>query len=489
MFNTLFVRLMSVFLTVILIMLALVSFINFINIRDTIINNRLNNLTDAARDIAYLSATSNYYSNMYGINNYNNYIDFRIKQVQDAYNAYIVIVDSSGKIIDNFSRIIVDNVDFAKKLDSNKVLESLKVILQGNEIRRQDLSEGNVVFSVGVPYRVNNDIMGAIFIHTDAQTIRAEYKHLILQNFSIFLIVVSIFGIISALFTKKLIDPLEDIEYAVHQFSEGHYNIRAKESGSIETRRLAKAFNFMGENIESSDRSRKEFVANVSHELRSPVTNINGYINGMLDNTIPKEKFPEYLTIVSKESERLKKLIEDLLDLSRLESASASLKLSDFDINEAIRIIVINRMAEIDKREISLELNFENEECFVFADYNKILQILTNLLDNALKYVSDRTGIIEFYTKGYNGKIIVGIKDNGSGISKEDLPHIFDRFYKADKSRNEKKGTGLGLSICKQICELHNEKIYVIPNENGANIEFTLKVSEQKWRAKNGKKS
>lgn len=489
MFNTLFVRLMSVFLAVILLMLMLVSFINYINIRNTIINNRLDSLTSYARDIAYLSATASYYSSIYGRNLYGNYLDYQIKQIQDRYNAYIVVVDNTGKIMDNFSGILANNKEFALTLDSEKVLESLSTILQGNEIMTQDLTEGDVVFSIGVPYRVNNVISGAVFIHTDAQTIRAEYSNLLLQNFSIFLIVISVFGIISAIFTKKIIDPLENIEHVVHQFSEGHYNNRAKESGSIETRRLARAFNFMADNIESSDNNRKEFVANVSHELRSPVTSINGYVNGMLDKTIPSENIPEYLTIVANESDRLKKLIEDLLDLSRLESNSMSLKLSDFDINEAIRVIVINRIGDIEKRSITLDLNFEKEETWVFADYNKTLQILTNLLDNALKFVSNKTGIIEFYTKYNDSKVLVGITDNGKGIAEEDLPHIFDRFYKVDKSRNDKTGTGLGLSICKQICELHNEKIYAIQNNNGAKIEFTMKVSEKDRTLLNGKRA
>lgn len=478
---------MSVFIAVILLMLALMSFLCFNNMRNTIVDNRLNTLTNTAREIAYLSATNSYYNQFYNQSLFEGYLKFKISQIQEIYNAYIVIIDSSGKIIDNFHDILQSNKNFAFTLDKEKVLESLNDILKGNEIRTQNLTtKGNIVFSIGVPYKINNDIRGAVFIHTASQIIHAGFKNLFIQSLSIFLIVMSIFGIIAAILTKKIIDPLENIENAVHNFSEGHYNIRAKEQGSIETKRLAKAFNFMASNIEASDKVRKEFVANVSHELRSPVTNINGYINGILDNTIPSEKIPYYLNIVSHENDRLKKLIENLLDLSRMESESFSLSLNNFDINEAIRVIVINRMGEIEKRGIKLELNFETEKLMVFADRDKILQILTNLLDNALKFVDDNTGIIAFQSKNNSKKAIISIKDNGIGIKSDDIDNIFKRFYKVDKSRNDKKGTGLGLSICRQICELHNEKIYAVPCNDGAHFEFTLKLSDTLRRAEDG---
>lgn len=480
-----FTRLVSLFLAVVLVVLGSFSFISFMQMRNTITKYRMDSLKEAAREIAHLNSYAKYFELRYQQNLFKEYLNYKIQKVQEEYSAFVIALDSSGNLIDNFDGLYNDNMDFAKSLDPQLIYSSLNKILQGEEIQVQSLTATRAVFSVGVPYLLNGKVQGAVFIHTDWQYIRAEYLNIAKLIISIFIIALSLSGLIAALFTKKIIDPLESMKTAVEGFANGQFSVRAEETGSMETMLLAKSFNSMAEKLERSEQNRRDFVANVSHELRSPVTSINGYIQGMLDKTISDDKIPYYLNIVSQETTRLKRLIEDLLSLSRLENEKFELSIKSFNINEAIRRVVINRIGEIEEREITLETNFEREPILVLADQDRIIQVLTNLFDNALKFVSNG-GIIAFAVNIRNKKAIVSIQDNGKGISPKDLPYIFDRFYKQDKARSEIKGTGLGLAISKQIVDLHKERIYALESENGAHFEFTLAL-DSKGKHSNGK--
>ncbi len=485
MFNSMFTRLMSLFLAVVLVVLGSFSFISFINMRNTITKLRMESLQDAAREIAFLSSNAQYSALKYQQNIFKDYLKYKIQKVQDDYSAFVITVDSRGNIMDNFEGLYNENIEFARSLDAKLVYSSLSKILSGEEIQLQSLSATQVIYSVGVPYILNDTVQGAVFIHTDWQHIKAEYLNVAKLMVSIFVIALSLSGIIAAIFTKKIIDPLESMKTAVENFANGQFGVRAEETGSTETILLAKSFNSMADKLQRSDQNRREFVANVSHELRSPVTSINGYITGMLDRTISDDKIPYYLNIVSQETARLKKLIEDLLNLSRLESEQFELTLKSFNINECIRRVIINRIGEVEERQIELETNFEQEPIMVIADQDRIIQVLTNLFDNALKFVANQ-GIITFSVKIQQKKATISVKDNGKGIDKKDLPNIFDRFYKQDKARSEIKGTGLGLAISKQIMDLHKEKIVALESANGAHFEFTLAL-DTKGKHNNGK--
>lgn len=475
MFKTMFARLMVMFLSVILLMLGFLSTLSYINLRNTVIDNRMNALIKDAREIAFLSGSLRYNTSNLNNNKIYRYLQHKISYVQTEYDAYVISIDKNGEIMDNLYGLYVQNEDFVHNIDTNKVIESLKLILSGKEIKTQDLSTGNIAFSVGVPFIMDGIVQGAVFIHTDAQKFKAEYVNIALLISGIFLIAVSISGIIAAVFTKKITDPLESIEKAVKGFSKGTFNNRVKEYGTVETKRLAEAFNYMADKIESNEKQRKEFVANVSHELRSPVTSINGYVCGMLDKTIPEEKYPYYLDIVYQESLRLKNLIEDLLNLSRLESGTYKPIYSSFNINELIRRVLINKIGDIEEKNIDIDTIFDKEDIFVWADKDRIVQVLSNLLDNAIKFV-DKNGSILFKLEE-NGQLLnISIEDNGSGIKDEDLNRIFERFYKQDKARTGVKGTGLGLSICKQIIDSHKQNIWVEQLPQGTKFTFTLEI-------------
>ena len=224
-----------------------------------------------------------------------------------------------------------------------------------------------------------------------------------------------------------------------------------------------------------AEERRREFVANVSHELRSPITAISGYVEGMRDGTIGQEDYPQYLTIVSDETTRLKNLIGDLLKLSRLEKDDAALNKTNFDICELLSRVLLHRTGDLEAKKMDVECDFAPEPCMVSADESRIEQVAVNLLDNAIKFTPDG-GVIRMSVRVNQGICTVIVQDNGVGISPEDRPHIFERFYTADKAHTSGKGTGLGLSICQRIMEMHGQKITLMDtgDEAGAAFAFTL---------------
>jgi len=236
----------------------------------------------------------------------------------------------------------------------------------------------------------------------------------------------------------------------------------------------------MADKLALVEENRREFVANVSHELRSPVTSIHSFVEGMLDGTIPTEEYGHYLQVVSDETNRLKKLIADLLELSRIEKGIIKLNISTFDINESIRRVLAGRANDIEQRGIEPHMDFQMEPCLVRADQDRITQVIYNLVDNALKFINDH-GNLTIRTSLVHDKVSVVVANDGALILQEDRPHIFERFYKADKAHTVGKGsgTGLGLSICQRIIQEHGQTIRLLPVETGAAFEFTLDVGSR----------
>ena len=240
---------------------------------------------------------------------------------------------------------------------------------------------------------------------------------------------------------------------------------------------LSAAFNSMADELSQVEDSRREFVANVSHELRSPITAIRGYIEGMLDGTIPEEGREKYLSIVSDESRRLSHLIGELLSLSRLEREDAALDYTDFDVCDLMERVFLRRTGDLEKRSLDIDCDFDPEPCFVHADMARIDQVLVNLIDNAIKFTPDG-GLITLRVRAEGGLCTVTVQDNGVGILPEDRPRVFDRFFTADRAHTSGKGTGLGLSICQRILEMHGQRIRLLEVEEGSAFAFTLELKK-----------
>jgi signal transduction histidine kinase len=240
---------------------------------------------------------------------------------------------------------------------------------------------------------------------------------------------------------------------------------------------LAASFNKMAQQLDSLDQSRKSFVANVSHELRSPMTCINGYVQGMLDGTISEADRGIYLRTVLSETQRLTRLVNDLLDLSRIESGKMPMEIGVFDINDWMLSVLFRYEQQIEDKKIDVDIAFREQPCYVSADNARITQVATNLIDNAVKFTREG-GQLALRTRVDGERVCITVKNEGTGIPAEDLPFIFERFYKVDKAHTSGKGTGLGLSIVKKIMEQHGQEISVRSSGSMTAFEFTLERAD-----------
>jgi signal transduction histidine kinase len=284
--------------------------------------------------------------------------------------------------------------------------------------------------------------------------------------------------------SRKISRPLIQMNQISREIAMGDFRRRIKIASQDEIGQLAVNFNAMTDSLEKLEEMRRSFVANVSHELRSPLTSIRGYIQGVLDDTIGAQDHKRYLSVALEETERLSKLINELLDLSQIEAGQFPLNLSVFDLNELIRRILVGLEENIIQKEMDVKVQFEEEQCWVEADPDRIQQVVLNLLDNAVKFNREEGNL--FIRTWKNGdKVYTKIQDEGQGISKEDIVHIWERFYQVDKSRSPNRGgTGLGLSIVKKIIEEHHQSIWV-NSKLGMGTAFIFSLKAAKKNEKN----
>ena len=276
--------------------------------------------------------------------------------------------------------------------------------------------------------------------------------------------------------SDRIISPLKAMSKAAKAFAKGKLDVRVPVSGRDEISELAVAFNDMASSLRDLENTRSTFLSNVSHDLRTPMTTISGFIDGILDGTIPKEKQDYYLRMIGDEVRRLSRLVGALLDVSRIQAGERKFVMGAFDICEMARVILISFEQKIDKKHLDVEFDTEDENIFVYADRDAIYQILYNICDNAVKFSKDGGKYrIKIFEK--ERKIFVSVYNEGEGIRSEELPHVFDRFYKTDKSRGlDKTGVGLGLYICKSIIDAHNDESWV-KSKYGEYCEFIFTLT------------
>lgn len=483
MFQNMFDRLLALFMVVILLVVLIGGAFSMMSIRSSMVESRMESLLNEAHEIAFLASqvdNSSLLSGYFGReDSAMTYLQWKADQVYEEYGAYILIVDRNGRVMDNMQSALRGSANALRTLNADDLSEALKKVLNGQEVQATLRDTYGPVFTVAVPYVYGNTVFGAVFIHTSAQIINAEYHGLLLQ-IAVGFALASLAAIVgTAFYARGIVRPLTVITEAAEEMSRGKLSTRAEVTGVNEVRQLAGAFNVMAEKLEQVEESRKEFVANVSHELRSPVTSIHGFVEGMLDGTIPPEDSPRYLQIVHDETNRMKRLIADLLQLSRMDKGVDKLVLSDFDLNELIRRVIIGRMSDMEDKLLDVQIEFEQEPCFVNADSDKISQVVHNIVDNALKFVVQNGRLTIRTTLLHDNRVAVEIENDGEPIAPQDRAHLFERFYKADKAHTAGKGTGLGLSICKQIMDLHGETLEVLPLDEGAGFRFTLALSHR----------
>lgn len=336
------------------------------------------------------------------------------------------------------------------------------------------------MLSVFAPITSNYKVKGYVVIHTAMSAIRSSSEGLLNISYIMLVIFFLLSLIILIFFTEMVYIPLRKITAATEQYAAGNLHYELSVDSEDEIGYLAASLSYMASEIARSEDNQKKFIANVSHDFRSPLTSIKGYLEAMQDGTIPPELYDKYLGILLNETERLIKLTNSLLTLNNLNMKGVVLEKTTFDINQVIRSTAASFEGTCRQKRIGIDLVLTGEQLPVLADKSKIEQVLYNLLDNAIKF-SHADSTIKLETSEKHGKVFVSVKDSGIGIPKDSLKLIFDRFYKTDLSRGkDKKGTGLGLSITKEIIQAHNENINVISTEGvGSEFIFSLPVVDE----------
>ena len=279
--------------------------------------------------------------------------------------------------------------------------------------------------------------------------------------------------------TERIVSPIKQMNYATKKFAKGQFDVKVPVVGEDEIAELATAFNSMADSLANYEYTRSSFLANVSHDLRTPMTSISGFIDGILEGAIPPEKHPYYLEIIGQEVKRLSRLVSSLLDISRMEAGNRKFEKTPFDICEMARIILLSFEAKIDAKRLDVEFEAPDDRLMVYSDKDAINQVLYNLCDNAVKF-SKEGGKYRICITETQTHVTVKVYNEGAGIAEEDLPHVFDRFYKSDKSRGlDKTGVGLGLYICKTIMDNLEETISVASRQ-GENCEFSITLTKFK---------
>lgn len=273
--------------------------------------------------------------------------------------------------------------------------------------------------------------------------------------------------------TERLVSPLRAMSRASRAFAAGQFDVRVTVTGNDEVAELAEAFNSMASTMQHSEEMRRLFLANVSHDLRTPMTTITGFIDSILEGVIPPDKVPHYLGVISAEVKRLSRLVSSLLDITKIQAGERKFTKAPFDICEMAREIIISSEQRLEDKRLDVEFDADRDNMFVNADRDAIYQVLYNLCDNGIKFAKEG-GKYSISIKEFGQKTEISVFNEGAGISEDDLPYVFDRFYKSDRSRGlDKTGVGLGLYISRTIIEAHGERIKV-ESKHGEWCRFTF---------------
>ena len=326
-----------------------------------------------------------------------------------------------------------------------------------------------------VPITKNLTTKGYVSIHLPMTVIIDQKESVLGPVHIVFAILLLCSLMILGLFSHSVYRPLKKITAGANEYAAGNLDYNIPVTTNDEMGYLADTLNYMSGELSKSGEYQHKFVANVSHDFRSPLTSIKGYVEAMTDGTIPPELHEKYLKIILFETERLTDLTHDLLTLNEFDTNHLLLNREVFDIHEMIKHVAASFEGVCTQKKISIELVFATKHLNVNADKRKIQQVLYNLLDNAIKF-SDPDSIVTIETTDRGEKVYTSVKDNGMGIPRSALGKIWERFYKSDLSRGkDKKGTGLGLAIVKEAVQAHGENITVVSTE-GVGTEFSFSL-------------
>lgn len=389
-----------------------------------------------------------------------NHKDFSI-MIYDSFSAPLYVPDDE-RVQEHY----VDSDLIEQASGGTMISEGIRVDGNLSYLIASNLSE---------PIRDNETVTMAMVFHD----LDHEYRQMGFMILITFTITIAFAGMILWFISRKITAPLRDMNGIALKYAKGDFSQSVDVKSNDEIGQLGETFNYMADELKSLEEMRKDFIANVSHDLRSPLTSIKGFLVALLDGTIPEKRKEHYYLLMKDETERVIKLVNDTLDMTQLESGQIKLKPEIYNLTRQLQRIIFKLEPQLVKKKIEIEMIPDEEDMFVFADRDRIEQVFINLLQNAIQF-SKENSTVSILLEKKSDHVQMKIRDHGEGISNEDVQHIWERFYKSDRARTNKVGTGIGLSIVKSIMDLHDITIQVESEVgNGTTFTFSLPLSSK----------
>lgn len=407
-----------------------------------------------------------------------------LETIKDELYTVSLLTNTRIMFINTKGYVIMDTGSEETSLESPYYLESFDSSLTGSKYFQigyfyNFFAKNNL--SVMYPITTLYTTKGYVAIHMPLTSIEDDINTAFSSNYISYMILIFLTFIFLVYFYYQVHRPLKEITKGVKAYGNGDLSYKIKSLHNDEVGRLGDALNFMAAELNENDKFQQKFLSNISHDFRSPLTSIKGYLEAIQDGTIPPEMINKYIDIVLFETERLTKLTSNILSLNELDPKSIRLDITTFDINSIIKHTIETFEGICKDKKLTFKLTFSSRMLNVDADVGKIQQVIYNLIDNAIKF-SPSNSTVSINSTDRGDKVYVTIKDNGCGIPKEQIDKIWNRFFKADSSRGkDKKGSGLGLSIAKEIIQLHDERIDVVSTP-GVGTEFTFSLKKAKYQ-------
>lgn len=406
-------------------------------------------------------------------------IELEMKSLSTFNDTRIMFITPSGDVI------LDTNNSSTDKSNEDRILFSINDFDYGDLKGKHDILWdfyglfSEPALSVFSPISNSFEIKGYVVINIPESAIVERVYDTFNTNYLTLAIVLILSSAFLVLYFFQVHRPIKEITRATNEYSKGNLSYHVKPMHNDEIGRLGMSLDYMASQLNESDKFQQKFLSNISHDFRSPLTSIKGYLEAIQDGTIPPEMLDKYIGIMLFETERLTKLTSNILTLNELDPKSVRLDISTFDLNSIIRHTVETFEGTCKKKGIKFNITYANSVQNVKADKGRIQQVIYNLIDNAIKF-SKENSYIYITVKEKGEKAQISIKDTGCGIAKEDIDKIWDRFYKSDSSRGrDKKGSGLGLSITKEVIQAHSENIDVVSTVGvGTEFIFTLELAK-----------
>jgi signal transduction histidine kinase len=444
--------------------------------RSYIINDYQTTMESSAGEVARLASAV---ADFDGLHSWS--LSMNLSTIANSTGNHIFITDEGGEIVccsdgrpscDHIGRQLPENV--TAMLSQNGTLRLLSSLgtLYG---------EKRYVVAQPIGGR-GGGLIGYVFVTCASANMFGAWETFLGIAVLVAIVVFALALVISLFYSKRMARPLDEMASASRKFARGDFSVRVKqvEDPTDEMGALIESFNKMADSLEMAEERRSEFIANISHELRTPMTTISGFADGILDGTIPPEQERKYLRSISDETKRLSRLVREMLDVSQMRSRAADpAKRTVFDLTELILQTMLSFESRATKKNLDVDPQLPEQHILVRADRDGITQVIYNLIDNAVKFAEKGSCItIRLYKD--DGKAYVSVRDKGETIPPDDLPFIFDRFHKSDRSRSlDKSGVGLGLYLVKAIINSHDEDIAVKSEDGVTEFVFTLPLAER----------